>query len=111
VKFRHEFKPVSQSLGKPLSFGSFSGKQAIILGLVFSVCFLSLSGFFGVSIFIGLCISIWAALTCALLSGSNPYRYWSKIYPPVPYFVRGQARYVSPVQKERLGTRTVGNRK
>ncbi len=107
MSVRDEFKPLSQSLGKILSFGCFSGKQAVILGLVFSLSFLVISGVFGVSIYIALCVSLWSSLTCALLSGSKPYRYWSRIYPPVPYFVRGQARYTSATTKEHLGVKQI----
>jgi hypothetical protein len=102
-----EFKPVSQSLGKNLNFGSFSGKQAIILGGVFSLTFFFTSIIFGLSIFTGLCTSLCTALTCAFLSGSKPYKYWSKIYPFVPCWVKGQVRYTSPVSKERLGSRKI----
>ncbi len=102
-----QFKQVSQSLGKSLSFGSFSGKQAIVLGGVFSLTFFLTSIVFGFSIYTGLCTGAWAGLICAFLSGTRPHKYWSKIYPSVPFWIRGQARYTSPVAKARLGAKKV----
>lgn len=88
-----KFKPVNQSLGKHLSFASFSGKQTVVLASVFILTFF-LTSLLGVSIYTAITCSLWLSLTCALLSGSNPYRYWSKIYPfGVPYWVKGYLPY------------------
>ena len=101
-------KPVSQTLGKSLSFGSLSGQQGIILGGVFSLTFFFTSIVFDLSIYTGLAVACWAGLTCAFLSGAHPYKYWSRIYPfGVPYWNRGHARYSSPISKEHLGSKKV----
>jgi|UPI00031D9B43 hypothetical protein len=102
---KKQFKQVSHSLGKNLNFGSFSGKQAIVLAGVFSFTFLFTYIILGLSIYIGLGASTWSGLTCAFLSGSKPHKFWSRIYPPVPNWVRGQARYVSPIYKTLLGSK------
>jgi hypothetical protein len=107
---RQQFKPVSHSLGKSLSLLGFSGKQVVWLGMIFFLTFfpfLLASVIFKLSIYPGLCVAIWAALTCTFLSGAKPYKFWSKIYPPRPYWVRGQARYTSPISKVRLGVKKV----
>lgn len=101
-----KFKPVSQSLGKNLSFGSFSGKQAIILGSVFSVGTF-IPSLLGLSMTASIAVGSWAGLTCALLSGSKPYKYWSKIYPLTPHWVRGQARYKLATEKTKVGAKKV----
>ncbi|MBA3920205.1 MAG: DUF87 domain-containing protein [Nostocaceae cyanobacterium] len=100
---KREFKQVSQSLGKNLSFGSFSGRQAIILGGVFTVTFFG-TAILTQSAYTSTAVGAWFGLTSAFLSGKYPHKFWSKIYPSVPYWVRGQARYVSPVRKARIGS-------
>jgi hypothetical protein len=100
-----QFKAVSQSLDRSFNLLGFSGKQLVWLGGVFSVTSFLVSGIFGASLVVGLGIGAWAGLTCAFLSGKYPHKYWSRIYPPVPYWVKGQARYTSPVAKARLGAK------
>ncbi len=102
-----EFKQVSQSLGESPQFGIFSGKQFVVVSAIFVTIFGILTPIFGVSIFYSLSIATWASVTCGLLSGNNPHKFWSKFYPPIPYWVRGQARYISPLTKERLGNQRV----
>ena len=101
-----KFKQVSRSLGKNLSFGSFSGRQAIILGSAFSLGFF-LTSLLGFSTTTSIAVAAWAGLTCAFLSGTKPYKYWSNIYPLTPFWVKGQARYISPVKKDRLKSKKV----
>lgn len=103
---KQEFRQVSQSLGKNLSFGSFSGKQAIILAGVFTTAFFVAAPVTN-DAYKSLAIATWAGLTCAFLSGAHPHKFWSKLYPETPYWVRGQARYTSPIQKARLGSKKV----
>jgi Helicase HerA, central domain len=101
-------KSVSRILGKSLNFGSFSGRQTIILGGAFSLTFFLTSIVAGLSIYTGLGAGVWAGLTCAFLSGAHPHKFWSKIYPfSVPYWNRGHARYSSPISKEHIGSKKV----
>lgn len=101
-----KYKQVSRSLGKSLSFGSFSGRQAIILGSVFSLGFF-LTSLLGFPTSTSIAVAVWTGLTCAFLSGTKPYKYWSNIYPLTPFWVKGQARYISPVKKDRLKSKKV----
>jgi len=102
-----EFKRVSQSLGESPQFGIFSGKQFVVLSSVFVAVFGLLTVICGVPIFWGLSVATWASVTCGLLSGDKPHKFWSKLYPTVPHWVRGQARYSSPVTKDKLGFKHV----
>ncbi len=101
-----EFKEVNQSLGQHVRFGPFSASQYIGAGLPAGIVFLILNGIFGVDIGFTTFISLWLAATCAVLSGDKPYLFWSKLWPSVPYWVRGYTMYDLPLRKQKSTPKT-----
>lgn len=104
---KSEIKQVNQSLGESPRFGPFSGKQFVICAAVFCFIFGFLNLIFGVDTFWCIAIALWASLTISVLSGEKPHLFWSKIYPIVPSWTRGYAKYVSPQEKKKVGAKTV----
>ena len=104
---KQEVKQVSQTLGESPRFGPFSGKQFVALTGAFSAVFGVSFLLFGIDIFWSVSASLWAGLSIAFLSGDHPHVFWSKLYPGVPYWVRGYARYSSPQEKKKLGNKKV----
>lgn len=96
-----EFKEVNQSLGQSIRVGSFSASQYIAAGLPAGVIFFILNGIFGINILFTIFITLWIGATCAVLSGDKPYQFWSKLWPVVPYWVRGYVMYDSPLRKKK----------
>ena len=104
---KQEIKQISQTLGESPRFGPFSGKQFVALTGAFSAVFGVSFLLFGIDIFWSVSASLWAGLSIAFLSGDHPHVFWSKLYPGVPYWVRGYARYSSPQEKKKLGNKKV----
>lgn len=104
---KEKFKPNNQSLGKFSGIGLFSAKQLLWSGGVFILTLLLTHALFGLSIYIGVLLSFWTGLSVAFLSGSKPYRFWSLLFPSIPYWIRGQSRQISPISRERLGAKKV----
>ena len=107
MKTAKQVKQVSQTLGESPRFGPFSGKQFVVLTGVFSTVFGFLFLLFGINIVFSIFSALWASLSIAFLSGDNPHIFWSKLYPGVPYWVRGYARYSSPQEKRKVGSKKV----
>ncbi len=102
-----QLKLVNQSLGQSPRFGPFSGQQFAAVSASFSVIFGVLRLVIGIDIFISLGMAVWVAMTIAFLSGDNPHKFWSKLYPGVPYWIRGYAKYSSAIEKKKVGTKKV----
>ena len=97
-------KEINQSLGQSPRFGPFSGKQFVILGTIFCAVFGVLFLIFGVDAPSSLLPAAWLSITCAVLSGDTPHRYWGKWWGMLtrPTWVRGVARQTEPLKKKGL---------
>lgn len=103
---KQEFKQINQSLGESAQIGLFTGGQFVIFGVIFgSTFFLSIT--LGISLLWSILLGLWASITVLILSGNKPYLFWSKVYPSVPSWTRGYARYSSPQSKKKLGVKKV----
>jgi len=100
---REEIRKVNQSLGESPKFGPFTGRQFVIFAGIFCIVFGLLCLIIGLDIFWGLGFAFWSSFSVALLSGDQPYIYWSKVYPIVPRWTRGYATYTSPHLKKKVG--------
>jgi hypothetical protein len=96
-----EFKEVNQSLGKHVQVGIFSLAQFLGAALAAGVAFILLNGILSVDVFWSLLVSAWLFGTCAVLSGDKPYLFWSKLWPTVPNWVRGYAKYDDMLRKKK----------
>ena len=94
-----EFKEVNQTLGQHIRVGPFSLPQFIAAGLSAGVAFVLLNGIFDVDIVFTIFFCLWLGATLAVLSGDKPYLFWSKLWPFLPYWTRGYARYTVPLRK------------
>ncbi|MBD2531914.1 DUF87 domain-containing protein [Nostoc flagelliforme FACHB-838] len=104
---KQEIKQVNQSLGESPRFGPFSGTQFAVSAAVFCVVFGLLGLIIGVNIFWSIAFACWASITVAVLSGEKPHLFWSKVYPIVPAWTRGYAKYSSPQAKKKVGAKKV----
>ncbi len=84
-----------------------SGKQFAIFAGIFCLIVGILSLVIGVSLFLGISIGLWAGITVTLLSGEKPHRFWSKVYPFKPKWIRGHVNFTSSFDKKKLGKKRV----
>ncbi|TVP62431.1 MAG: DUF87 domain-containing protein [Nodularia sp. (in: Bacteria)] len=101
-----EIKQVNQSLGKSATIGAFSGTQFAIAVSTFGFIFF-IAVAVGLHIVWCMLLGIWASGTALVLSGKSPHLFWSKVYPIVPVWTRGYAKYSSPQEKKKLGSKKV----
>jgi hypothetical protein len=103
----NQAKQINQSLGQSPRFGPFSGQQFVMLAAGFSVVFGVFQLLLGLNIFVSLALSSWTGLTVAFLSGDRPHKFWSRVYPRVPCWTRGYAKYFSAQEKKKVGSKQV----
>lgn len=99
-----EIKQVNQSLGKSASIGIFTGFQFAIVIPLFGTGFFA-SFAIGLNLAWSILIGCWFSGTALALSGKKPHLFWSKIYPIVPVWSRGYAKYSTPQSKNRVGVK------
>lgn len=103
-----EIKQVNQSLGKSAPIGIFTGFQFAVAIPLFGIG-LFLAFALGLNIAWSILIGCWFSATALALSGKRPYLFWSKIYPIVPVWSRGYAKYSTPQSKKRVGAKKIRN--
>lgn len=103
-----EIKQVNQSLGKSAPIGIFTGFQFAVVIPLFGLGFFS-SFALGLNLAWSILIGCWLSATALALSGKKPHLFWSKIYPIVPVWSRGYARYLTPQSKNRVGVKKIRN--